>query len=216
MKSKAKNTKRNPAETRQKLVDATVRLILLQGFPKTTVDEICAEAKVTKGSFFHHFDSKDAVGLAAADWWGKFGTELYSAAWGDAGMDPLEQLHKFFDIMSGFTLDPEDPCTCVVGILSQEMSLVHPAFREKCEGHFRDWTGHAVRLLTAVRAKYPPVIDFDVERVAWYLNSLWQGSMLVAKTRQNKQMIRDNLQMAREWVDSFFGILATSPAVMSA
>ena len=208
---KVSPTSSRSAETRQKLISATVKLILRQGFPKTTVDEICTEAGVTKGSFFHHFESKDAIGLAAADWWGGFGTSLYSEAWRDAELDPLEQLHRFFDIMAGFTLNEAEPCTCVVGILSQEMSLVHPAFRETCQRHLDDWTAHAVRLLSAVKAKYPPAADFDVERVAWFLNSLWQGSMLIAKTRQNPAMIRENLRLAREWVDGLFGIRPPLP-----
>jgi len=40
--------------------------------------------------------------------------------------------------------------------------------------------------------------------VAWMLNSLWQGSMLASKTRQAPEMIRQNIELARAWVDSFF------------
>ncbi len=86
-----KKRERNPVETREKLVRATVQLILKQGFAATTVDQICAEAELTKGSFFHHFDSKEAIGKAAVEWWGAFGTALYAEAWKDEGLDPLEQ-----------------------------------------------------------------------------------------------------------------------------
>ncbi len=207
-KAPSRFSKRNPAETRDKLVGATMRLILRQGFPATSVDEICAEAGVTKGSFFHHFANKDAIGLAAADAWGAFGTALYADAWQDAEADPLDQLHRFFEIMDGFTRNPDEPCTCVVGILSQEMSLAHPTFRETAARHLTDWTENVKKMLAAAKAKHPPVVDFDVERVAWFLNSLWQGSMLVAKTIQSPEMIRANLRFAREWIDGFFGLPA--------
>ncbi len=197
---------RNPAATREKLVLATVGLILKQGYAGTSVDQICADAGVTKGSFFHHFASKEAIGLAAADWWGAMGTALYAEAWQETDLDPLEQIDRFFEIMIGFT-EREEQCTCVVGMLSQELSLANPALRAACERHLDDWTRNAAKMLAAAKATYPPVTDFDPEAVAWYLNSLWQGSMLVGKTRTRPDMIRANLRLARAWVNGFFGLV---------
>lgn len=204
---------KDPAHTRERLVQAAIRLILQQGFPATTVDQICAEAGVTKGCFFHYFKNKDAIGEAAANAWGEFGTALYAEAWKDPQLDPLEQLHRFFDIMEGFTDDPSQPCTCVVGIMSQELALSHPQLRDCCARHLQDWTQNTTKLLAAAKAKYPPLIDFDETQVAWFLNSLWQGSMLIAKTCQDPALIRTNLRIARECLDRLFG---RPPAASSA
>ena len=65
MRAAIPKRERDPAATRQRLIDATVRLMLRQGFAATSVDRICGEAGLTKGSFFHHFESKEAVGKAA-------------------------------------------------------------------------------------------------------------------------------------------------------
>ena len=201
-----KKRDRNPAETREKLVTATVRLILKQGFAATTVDQICAEAQMTKGSFFHHFESKEAIGKAAVEWWGAFGTALYAEAWKDEGLDPLEQLHRMLDIMSGFTERKDEVCTCVVGMLSQELAQSHPAMREECARQLQIWTDNAAKMLKAAKKKHKPVKDFDPVEIAWFLNSLWQGSMLIGKTCQTPEMIRRNLQLARSIVDGLFGI----------
>ena len=199
------SSSRNPAATRERLVRAAVELILKQGFTATSVEGICAAAGSTKGSFFHHFASKEAIGLAAAAWWGEMGTALYAAAWEEEGMDPLEQLHRFFDIMIGFTQRPGEPCVCVVGMLSQEMAGCSASFQTACAGHLGDWTRNTARMLAAARERHRPVPDFDPEAAAWFLNSLWQGSMLIGKTRQSPEMIRQNLQFARDWVDGLFG-----------
>jgi TetR/AcrR family transcriptional regulator, transcriptional repressor for nem operon len=208
--SPSKKRERNPTETREKLITATVRLILKQGFAATTVDQICEEAKLTKGSFFHHFQSKEAIGKAAVEWWGAFGTALYAEAWKDAGLDPLEQLHRMLDIMSGFTKRPDEVCTCVVGMLSQELAQSHPAMREECARQLQIWTDNAAKMLAAAKEKHKPATDFDPVEIAWFLNSLWQGSMLIGKTCQTPEMVRLNLQLAREFVDGLFGI---SPAL---
>ena len=197
---------RNPAETQRKLVEATVRLMLRQGFAGTTVDEICGEAGVTKGSFFHHFASKEAIGVAAVEAWGRMGRALYAEAWSDASADPLEQLHRMFEIMIGFTERPDQPCVCMVGMMSQELALTTPAMQAACARELDLWTANVAKLLAAAKQARQPAREFDPEQVAWFLNSLWQGSMLVAKTRGQQPMTAQNIRLARAWVDGLFGL----------
>lgn len=206
IKPTSKKKARNPAETRGKLVAATVQLILKQGFSATSVDQICAEAGMTKGSFFHHFENKEAIGKAAVAWWGDFGTSLYAEAWKDAGLDPLQQLYRMLDIMSGFT-EREGVCTCVVGMLSQELAQSHPAMRAECERQLDVWTVNVAKMLKEAKALHQPAVDFDPVEAAWFLQSIWQGSMLIGKTRgaPGPAMIRRNIQFARAWVDGLFG-----------
>jgi|GEM_PF-157897 len=195
--------RRSPEQTREDLVRAAVRLILRQGFAATRVDEICAEAGVTKGAFFHHFTTKDEIGEAAISWWGRMGGSAYAPAWGDEGGDPLERLHRMFDIMAGFTERPE-PCVCVVGMMAQECAGVSEAFREAADRELAHWTGQVAGLLAEAKEVHPPADDFDPQQVAWFLNSLWQGSMLVSKTHRDPAMIRANLRIARDCVDGLF------------
>lgn len=204
-------TPRNPSETKRKLVEATLALMLRQGFAGTTVDQICAEAGVTKGSFFHHFDSKDALGRAALDAFADFGTMIYSPAWADPTLDPLEQLYKHLDIMIAIAERPGDSTSCMVGMLSQELSATRSDFREACRDHLITWTSRVAKMLADAKVLHPPKVDFDPESVAWMLNSLWQGSMLIAKARKSPEMIISNVRHGRAYVDSLFGITAPSP-----
>lgn len=203
--SKTPSSRRNPEATRQKLVAATVRLMLKQGFAGTSVEEICTDAGVTKGSFFHHFESKEAIGKAAVEWWGQMGTSLYSAAWDDDDADPLDQVHHMLDIMAGFTRRSDEPCICMVGMMTQELAATNPVMRDACEKELNVWTENVARMLKAAKSQHRPDAAFDPEEVAWFLNSLWQGSMLVGKARQSQAMIRANLELARSYVDSLFG-----------
>lgn len=203
--SKARTARtRDPEATRRKLVEAMAALVLKQGYHATTVEQVCALAGVTKGSFFHHFNGKEETGKAVLKWWGGMGMELYSAAWNAPGAEPLEQLRRMLDIMSGFTERPGQICACVVGMMSQELAQSHPELRAECARQLGIWTRHVARMLAEAKARHKPRADFDPEEAAWFLNSLWQGSMLVAKARREPEIIRRNLRMARAFVDGLF------------
>jgi len=57
-------------ESKTKLLAAALNVIRAKGYAATTVDDICHAAGLTKGSFFHHFKSKDDLALSAAAYWG--------------------------------------------------------------------------------------------------------------------------------------------------
>jgi len=195
---------RDPEGTRQRLVDAAITLMLRKGFSATSVDDICREAGLTKGGFFHHFEGKEDLAKAAVAVWGERGTALYATAWEDKAADPLDQLRRFFGIMEGFAQNPDGPCVCMVGMMSQEMAETCPEMRVACERELRRWTENTARLLTAAKKRHNPRARFDPESVAWFLNSVWQGSMLIAKTSDDSAMIVANLRLARAYVESLF------------
>ena len=64
---------------KEKVILASQRLMMAQGYTATTVDEIVAAAGVAKGSFYHAFKSKEELALAALDDYfrrGSISTEL--------------------------------------------------------------------------------------------------------------------------------------------
>ena len=54
-------------EARARLIEAARSLVRRKGFAATSVDDLCVAAGVTKGAFFHHFASKEALGVALVD-----------------------------------------------------------------------------------------------------------------------------------------------------
>ncbi|MGF1531518.1 MAG: TetR/AcrR family transcriptional regulator [Puniceicoccaceae bacterium] len=195
---------RDPDLTKQRLIDAAVRLVLRQGFAATSVEAICTGAGLTKGSFFHHFENKESIGLEVIRWWSAMGAAEYARAWTDGKGTALQQLHAMLDIMEGFTLRPDQPCVCAIGMMAQEMATTHPVIRKSCAQELEVWTSHVERLLDIAKGQERVESSFDSSEVAWFLNSLWQGSMLIGKTREDQPMIRRNLQLARRFIDGLF------------
>src|ERR1700759_1712648 len=66
--------------SKTKLLDAAMTVIRSKGYTATTVDDVCQAAGMTKGSFFHHFKSKEELALAAADRFAEQAAQRFEAA----------------------------------------------------------------------------------------------------------------------------------------
>jgi TetR/AcrR family transcriptional repressor of nem operon len=94
---KQATTSRPVAPARQKLLDAALALIREKGYASTTLDDLCAKARVAKGSFFHHFKDKEAIAVAAADYWSERTGALFEAAPYHKHKDPLDRVLGYVD-----------------------------------------------------------------------------------------------------------------------
>ena len=56
-------------ETKARILESAIKLFSSRGYNKASVDEICREAGISKGAFYHHFESKQALFLALLDGW---------------------------------------------------------------------------------------------------------------------------------------------------
>ena len=89
---------RNAAETREKLLETATRLIWQSNYSCVGVNEICKQAGVTKGAFYHHFESKADLYVAASrHYWDFMKSDLdaiYSPSY-----TPLEQLENLIHLI---------------------------------------------------------------------------------------------------------------------
>ncbi len=200
-----RSRKKAPEETRRRLVDAAVVLMRRQGFAATSVDQICGEAQVTKGAFFHHFKSKGAIAGAAVEAWCQGRVACYREDL-EGDDDPLARLNRMLDgLVESARRPPDGVLSCLLGMVSQELGETNEEMRQACGMALGGWTGLVASLLEAAKQKYRPRKDFDSEQIAWMLNSLWQGSLLVGKTRQDPELIASNFRHVRTYIEHLFG-----------
>ncbi len=154
-------------ERRRALLDEGRTLFLAQGYGATSVDEICAAAGVTKGSFFHYFASKEQFATEVlADTW----QEFVSAHQGSAEWPPVEGVYRHIDFMVGFI----SAHGRLIPRLAQELGASHPEIRQQVQSYFKAWTEHLRELLAAAGC------GEDTEAALEFVISVIEGVPVVA------------------------------------
>src|ERR1700728_2986464 len=126
-------------ESKTRFLDAALHVIRAKGYSATRIEDICEAAGLTKGSFFHHFDSKETLALEAADYWTEGSEALFASAPFRDHADPLHRLLAYVDFRKATHTGDLRVFTCLVGTMVQEVYNTHPALREACN---RSITGH--------------------------------------------------------------------------
>lgn len=89
---------RNAAATRQKLLETALQLVWQSNYDNIGVNEICARAGVTKGAFYHHFETKaDLFYAASRQYWEELRDQLDSIL--SPSRRPLEQLEDLIEFI---------------------------------------------------------------------------------------------------------------------
>ena len=184
-------------DARTRLLQAALRLVRMKGWAATSVDELCLAAGITKGSFFHHFKTKEALGVAAATHWGRSTTAMFAAAPYHAPADPTERVVAYIDFRAALLGEDLAACTCFAGTLVQETWASSPAMREACGDAI---TGHAATLEADIEAARPPGAEWDAASLALFTQTVLQGAFVLAKATGTIETARGQVAHLRRYV----------------
>ena len=193
----------NPA-TREKLLETAQHLMLAKGYTATSVEEICETANLTKGSFFHYFASKEDLGKAVLDRYVLSMFQLARNAPFSKKSDPLQRLYGYIDFMIEVSKDPARRGGCLLGNFAQVLTDTHPEIRTQCAAHFSMWADMLKQELDAAKAVHK-VKGLDAGTLSDHFIALFEGSLMLAKTRQDLDVISKNLEHFKRYLKSIFG-----------
>ena len=181
-----------------------MHVIRAKGYAAATVDEVCAHAGVTKGSFFHHFKSKDELALAAVQHFSDMAEGLFKNAPYHEAADPLDRLLGYVDFRGAILVGELAEYTCLLGTLAQETYDTHPHIRAAVE---RELAVHVAGLLPDIREakqRYAPAAPWSPESLGYFIQCVLQGAFVFAKARQGPEVARESLSHLRNYLESVF------------
>ncbi len=193
-----------PHASKTKLLEAALHVIRAKGYAAATVDDICAQAHVTKGSFFHHFESKDELALCAAAFWSSMTEGFFASAKYRQAKDPLDRLLGYVDFRAQILQGELPEYTCLLGTLIQEIYATHPDIRVACDQGMSTHIASLTRDVEAAKQRYAPNAPWSPESVGYFMQSVLQGAFIFAKAKQNPEVVRESLAHLRRYLESLF------------
>lgn len=191
-------------DARTRLLDAAVKVIRTKGYSATRIEDICEAAGVSKGSFFHHFGSKEDFAIEAAAHWTATTGALFESAPYHAHADPLDRVLGYVDFRRAILRREVPEFTCLAGTMVQETYDTVPAIRDACE---RSISGHAAELakdIELARRLHAPEAPWTAESLALYTQAVLQGAFILAKARNGSRVAEDCLDHLRRYLEMLF------------
>ena len=199
-----------PPSAREKLLEAGVKLVRRQGFSGTSVDQLCREAGVTKGAFFHHFASKELLGVALADYWSSSTTAFFAAAPFHHLADPAQRVLGYIDLRMALIGGPAESFSCVAGTMVQEAFVSSDPIRAACNASIM---GNAAALEADLAAAITQsgTSGVTAASLARHIQAVIQGAFVLAKAEGElgaADAAREHLLHLRRYFELLFGSAA--------
>ena len=178
-------------DTRSEIVRIGTDLISRQGYNATGIDAILKLADVPKGSFYHYFKSKEDFGLAVIDHFAERLEQMIKAFLDDEEVAPLNRILNFLN--GGLARVSQNSCTrgCLIGNLGQELADLNERFRERLDLVFNMWRKRFAACLAQAQALGEISSDLDVDLLAGFIISGWEGALLRAKVMKSPQPMQE-------------------------
>lgn len=195
---------------RSAILDAALNLVRKQGWTATTVDQLCAAAHVTKGAFFHHFSSKEALGVAAAKHWSDATAPLFASADYHDRADPYDRVIGYLDFRTRLAEGPLEAFTCFAGTTLQETFATSEPIRSACGATIYDHAGTLVEDLRSTIKTYPPRLPVTAESLAIYTQTVLQGGFVLSKAKGDRAPFLEAITHAKQYLSMLFNREQTS------
>ncbi len=171
--------------TRDRLIEVGLELMHQHGYKATGLSDILKAADVPKGSFYHHFGSKEEFAAAALERYIAIEAKHSAAVLTDSKIPPLQRLrHYFLDLKRIYGQTGPIP-GCMMGRFSLEVTDENPELRKRISTAFKHWQ-HTISMVIqqAVARKELPT-DTNPETLAGFLLNSWEGALLRSQAEKS-------------------------------
>ena len=184
-------------DSREKLLSAAIDVVRAKGYAAMRVDDLVMAAGVTKGSFFHHFATKEACVREAIRHWSTQVEEVFAACGHRDAHSPAARVLAYVDFRIALLDGVVANYTCYAGTLLQEVHETHPDLASDCAASIFH---HALTLESDLAAALGDARD-EARELAVHIQAVIQGALLIAKAEGGSQSARASLGHLRRYLE---------------
>jgi TetR/AcrR family transcriptional regulator, transcriptional repressor for nem operon len=190
--------------SRNKLLTTAQSLILRRGFSATTIDALCIEAEVTKGSFFHHFSGKEALAEAVlVMFWDEVRVRQEKANYQRAS-DPLSKMLGYIDHTIDTYGDPRIRRGCLLAIYILELKETYPLIYSQTVKNIQHWRDDLHSMLNSLHKTQQSSQHFNpLDWTDLFISTL-EGSLILAQSLDDVTVVRKTLSLYKSQLQTCF------------
>ena len=182
--------KRNPDQTRERLLEAAFEEFQQHGFRAASLDQILADTGLTKGALYHHFPSKAALGLAVIeDRLGAYVEQKWIHPLGESE-DPIAGVLAALQAFLPEGTQRSCEAGCPLANLAQEMAPLDEKFRQRLGDLFSRWQQALSEALERGRGQGFVRADLDCREAALFVVAATEGALAMVRSARDPQALR--------------------------
>lgn len=188
-------------DARSRLLTAAFGVIRGKGYSATTVDDLCAASGVSKGAFFHHFTSKEALAIAAAVHWSSVTGELFASAPYHDAPPGLPRVLAYLDFRKVLLQGSVREFTCLVGTMVQETFDTSPGVRDACRDSIVSHAATLIDDLDVAIERAGRSGDLSASSLALHTQAVLQGGFILAKAQNDAGIVADSIDHLKHYLE---------------
>lgn len=198
---------RDGTPTRNKILAESKQLVFENGFSGTSIDSILERTGITKGAFFYHFKTKNALAQALIEEFAREDIFHMNEALnktenlkGDALKRLLQFIQEFIDMMS----EVHEPYSCLYASYLYEPNQFDEETLNIIAETILTWRTTMTGLIKAVLKDYEAKVHIDIQSLADHTVVIFEGSFVVSKALNGKDLTVDHLKHLKNYFKLIF------------
>ncbi len=202
----------SPAETKDRILEAAMRLFYEQGFNATGIATILREAGVNSGSLYHFFESKEALLREVLETYVDMLVPMVMQPAEDATPDPIERIFALLEWYRAGLAATDCQFACPLGQLALEIGHDQPTLRTLIDLNFKNWAAHVQGWLDAAADRLPATTDTGA--LSRFILTVMEGGQMQAKAAGTLKSYDEGVMQLRAYIDLLLaaGAKATRPS----
>ncbi len=188
-----------PVDTRDRLLDAALRLFHEKGYGSTSIADILQAAGANAGSLYHFFPTKQDLLLAVLERYRiGIGPMLLEPAW-EGVADPLERVFALLERYRAALAMSDFLYGCPIGSLALELHEPDPPVRQLLATNFDGWVAAIEGCFAAARDRLPR--DADPHELAVFTLTIMEGGVMQARTQRSLEPFDAGVSRLRDYLE---------------